>query len=142
MDTQLQFGLQSMPHGGQVRRHRLSHRGQVDQRLPQGREAACLSVADRLLCTEQGGHAPIRGILPPKSSPATPTPDARTYGSTTLNLSLASVGSVLPAGSVARTFRVCLPGLTWKVLRVAQALNFLLSSLHWKVEPASSESNL
>ena len=61
----------------------------------------------------------------------------------TLNRFTAGVGSTLPAGSIARTLKTCLPGFR----RVSffgdrHPLNGLRSSLHWKVDPASLETNL
>jgi hypothetical protein len=62
----------------------------------------------------------------------------------TRQVTLAGVGSVLPAGSDARTRKVCLPALSLVSLRVAgQRLKvFWRSILHAKVEPASVELNL
>src|SRR5262245_44879870 len=61
----------------------------------------------------------------------------------TLNRFTAGVGSTLPAGSIARTLKTCLPGLRrLYFFGDLQVLNGFRSSLHWKVEPASFETNL
>ena len=63
--------------------------------------------------------------------------------SRTLNFFTAGVGSVLPAASIARTLKTCLPGFSpLYFFGERQVLNGLRSSLHWKVEPASVEVNL
>lgn len=49
----------------------------------------------------------------------------------------AGVASTLPAGSMARTWKVCEPSASAPVANAeVQALNAEPSTLHWKVEPA------
>ena len=61
----------------------------------------------------------------------------------TRNCRVAGVLSRLPAASIARTSKTCLPGFRrLYFFGERQGLNGFLSSLHWKVEPASLETNL
>ena len=58
----------------------------------------------------------------------------------TVKVRLAGVGSVLPAGSVARTSKVCGPSASADVVNgVVQAANAAASTRHSNVEPASVE---
>src|SRR5688572_5915218 len=54
-----------------------------------------------------------------------------------------TVGPVFPAGSIARTWKVCGVGEICEYpCGDVQAANEALSSLHWKVEPASFVENV
>jgi len=71
-------------------------------------------------------------------------PNVRRPGYKTLKESFAAFGSTLPAASIASTWKVCLPFFSFfNFLGDVQGLNFFcLSSLHWKVDPGSVDSNL
>ena len=60
-----------------------------------------------------------------------------------MNFLFAGVGSTLPASSIARTLKTCLPGFSFLYFfGDLHGLNGFLSSLHSKLEPASLEENL
>ena len=60
-----------------------------------------------------------------------------------MNFFVAGLGSALPALSIARTLKTCLPGFSFLYFfGDLHGLNGFLSSLHSKVEPASLEENL
>jgi len=68
-----------------------------------------------------------------------PGPDALYLTLFTLQTHFAGVLSTLPALSVARTRKVCLPFLTLMVLGEAQLFHLPLSSLQAKREPVSED---
>src|SRR4051812_39980340 len=56
-----------------------------------------------------------------------------------VKVKVAGEASMLPAASMARTFIVCLPFANDTVLGEVQAAQAAASSLHWNVDPASSD---
>src|SRR5262249_36491894 len=60
---------------------------------------------------------------------------------TTVHLNFAGVGSGPPLPT-ALTWSLCLPGFTVGLKLFPHFLNFLASSLHWNLAPASSAVNL